>query len=162
MALKDLTRLADVDRAYFAGIMDGEGCVTIARAKKGKWSYYTLFLSMACTDPSLMIWIIEKFGGRVAPRTKCKTNRKDVWVWRVASREAEAVLRQIEPFMVVKRDQARLALAFRDSYSWGRPNVQNHLPIDIAKFRNECFDQIKHMKHDPVSGEIRMALAEVS
>jgi hypothetical protein len=150
--LKDLTILSEIDVAYMSGLIDGEGCIHISEDHKTfngkKYTYHTLVLTIANSDPRMLLWIEDHFGGKVVPKTKCETNRRQAWTWSVVSREAEAVLRLITPYLISKKDQAELALKFRDSYVNMPVHKGRKLPNNIVQFRVSCFKEIKQMKRD--------------
>lgn len=146
MALTDTSKITVAQIAYLAGIIDGEGCIHILKQRKGKFVYYTLFMQVANTDPKLMLWIQEIFGGNVRPRKLCRSNKRNVWQWVLAARQAEEVLRLVIPFLVVKKDQAELSLQFRDSYVGNRPYGGKGLSPDVQDFRMFCYTELKRMK----------------
>ena len=146
MSLKDLATVTDTQRTYLAGIVDGEGCIYISKQRRTVYQYYTLFMTVANTDPKLMLWIGEVFGGNIKPRKPCKSNKRNVWTSLVASCEAEAIQRSIIPFMVGKRDQAELALKFRESYEGNRTYSGKGIPEEVADFRIFCFGEMKRLK----------------
>ena len=50
------------DLAYWAGLMDGEGCLTL---KRGFESYYRVHVKMTSTDHSVLESIQEYFDGYI-------------------------------------------------------------------------------------------------
>lgn len=104
--------LSEAQLAWFAGIIDGEGTIRVSgvRRKYGKSAVVQIQLSN--TSPELLLWIkthlpgcgsFRFHGGKTA-------NSKSLWKWEVVSRQAEPILRGIQPFLLVKRAQADLAL----------------------------------------------------
>ena len=49
------------DLAYLAGIVDGEGCITITENMKGGRNYYRLVLDITNTSYDLMQWLEDTF-----------------------------------------------------------------------------------------------------
>ena len=107
----DTTKLA-----YAAGILDGEGCIIIAKGnpKKGVrlTPQYSLKVIVGMSNPSATSWLFETFGGNL----KLKPNHqyKPVHTWSCLSIQAEGFLRCILPYLKVKRIEAELALDFRE------------------------------------------------
>ena len=97
------------DRAYMAGLFDGEGCIIIVK-ETGKVSY-RLQLSLGSKDKCITDWVHEHFGGRV-----CHT-KLDVYNWCSTSLEAGEILKTFIDFLVLKRGRARLALEFLEKTS---------------------------------------------
>ena len=86
--------ISDTDKAYIAGLFDGEGSVSYKqymRQRKGKSKAYPTWqirLEVAMTDESLLVWLHEVLGvGTVGPR-KVKPGRKKQWRWRCSHRYA--------------------------------------------------------------------------
>jgi len=102
------------DRAYIAGLFDGEGCVSYKQYKRkrphNKKAYPTwqIRLEIAMTDKSVLTWIHEVLGvGTVTEkryRTKYTVGWKKQWRWRCSHRDAFYVCRLIFPFTHVKME----------------------------------------------------------
>ena len=67
--------IPDTDKAYIAGLFDGEGSVSYKqymRQRKGKLKAYPTWqirLEIAMTDRSLLLWVNEVLGvGTMGPR----------------------------------------------------------------------------------------------
>jgi hypothetical protein len=86
---------------YVAGLIDGEGCITL---DNNCWR-----VQIAMTDQPVIEWL-GNFGGTVRER-KVKGNRKRCWRWLVM-RQSEVLdlLSAVLPFMRVKRNQAQAAI----------------------------------------------------
>lgn len=103
------------DAAYLAGIIDGEGHISIRAMKLGRnrGHYFAVLVVVTNTDPRLLAWLKERFGGTIYRHAEARALRRPSWRWRVTRQRAEEVIRLAYPFFVVKREQADLALAFR-------------------------------------------------
>ena len=99
--------------AWAAGIMDGEGCVGVRWNKKRK--SFTLVVSVTNTDPRMLITLKRMFGGSIqlAHSKNYKPHYKTTWGWFLVSTGACAMLQTVLPHLVVKRDQAELAITFQ-------------------------------------------------
>ena len=95
---------SSVDLAYMAGIIDGEGCVTV---NNGSWR-----VTMDNTDEGLVLWF-GSFGGTRPKSTQPKNPKhKIVHYWQVTSnREVYRLLMALLPYLKVKRFKAEVALA---------------------------------------------------
>ena len=100
--------ISDTDKAYNAGLFDGEGSVSYKqymRQRKGKPKAYLTWqirLEVAMTDESLLVWLHEVLGvGTVGPR-KVKPGRKKQWRWRCSHRDAYYVCCLIWPWSHTK------------------------------------------------------------
>ncbi len=91
--------------AWAAGFLDGEGSITIQQ-KDGR--YYWVKVTAAQKVMAPLEILKDLFGGSIHTE---KTS--GLHAWQTSCALAGAMLAQVEPFMVVKRDQAQLALAFQ-------------------------------------------------
>lgn len=103
--------------AYAAGIVDGEGALTIAKRKKhGTDRYYHhFFVRVTSADQCLTDWLRDHFGGYVGVTPPREGQVQDVHRWAVTSRRAGPFLRAIRPYLVIKGDRADLVLALADT-----------------------------------------------
>lgn len=98
------------DAAYLAGLVDGEGTVTLSRIHKRQMRY--LVVAVCNNEQAILQWIVTatSMGHITGKRQSLPTHAKN-FTWRVSSRRALAVLREITPFMRgYKRWRAILAL----------------------------------------------------
>lgn len=99
--------LSVADAAYIAGFIDGEGSIFLEK-RKNKAS---LRLSVSNTNKAVMDWIIEKIGvGVVHSGRKQSEKNKQVHIFILSGESVETLLKQIEPYLIVKKEQAKLAL----------------------------------------------------
>ena len=113
--------IEDVDKAYIAGLFDGEGSIHFKRGiekkKKHKGEGYRYSNSMrinmeiTMTDYSVLVWVHETLGvGTLRPKT-VKGTRKDgtkylpQWKWRCTFRDAYYVCLLIWPWSHVKLEK---------------------------------------------------------
>jgi hypothetical protein len=106
--------LSERDRAYLAGIIDGEGCIMLARRHPNgpnRRPVYAPYVSIANTSPALRSWLEERLPGLA---TYNRFNRqpgrwREQWTWMLAgNRQVMTFLREIAPYLVIKREQAEL------------------------------------------------------
>ena len=116
--------------AYLAGIIDGEGCITLAnqpshyRRRRAKYhenptakkDFYMPRLKVGMTDSQPIDLLFVTFGGRRRIQS-AKSTRKLVYHWEVTGRPViSKVLLQLYPYLRVKRPQADLMLEFCDGW----------------------------------------------
>jgi hypothetical protein len=95
---------------YAAGFFDGEGCISIVFHKK---KHYSLELAVSQADPN-PLWAMQSlFGGRIVKHGQ-SVNRP-VYYWKASSRQSMEAIKEMLPFLVVKREQAIIALQFRET-----------------------------------------------
>jgi hypothetical protein len=99
---------------YLAGILDGEGCLTIGagRRETGVINYNPIVL-VQNTSRELIEWLQSRFGGQVYLSKKETEKTKTAWMWRITQKKAiENLLLAVLPYLVIKREQAKILLAF--------------------------------------------------
>ncbi len=143
-----------LDAAWAAGIVDGEGYIIISRAKnkyRNNTSYFTLVLAVEMQDKGAIEKLHGLFGGSVTLRPKSETRKakRDAWIWRCGGPTAQTALETILPYLVVKDEQANLALEFQR----GKLNCthlahkgvigRNPVPDDEQQLRESYYNRMK-------------------
>tara|TARA_R100000700_G_C3083081_1_gene87844 strand:- start:128 stop:568 length:441 start_codon:yes stop_codon:yes gene_type:complete len=121
--------IAETDKAYIAGLFDGEGSIHFKRGiekkkKHGGRPGYRLSNSMrismeiTMTDQSVLVWVHEVLGcGTLRPK-RVKGKRKDgtkylpQWKWRCTFRDAYYVCLLIWPFAHVKLEKIQKIIEY--------------------------------------------------
>ena len=115
--------MIETDNAYAAGIVDGEGCIQISTTTKRTW----LAIGVANSDPRVCVWLSERYGGKVhqqKPRTQNGKPTRIMYTWYVGSAAAGNFLKTIYPYLVIKKEQADIALAFLTTKGTGGQRVE--------------------------------------
>lgn len=113
---------------YLAGLMDGEGHISISRSDKPKFRTqrgngkqypcpvrYGIAVAVSNTDVRLMNKLVELFGGSCNGGNSYKKHPrwKPKYQWNVnGNKNKELILLAVLPYLVLKREQAIVALAF--------------------------------------------------
>jgi hypothetical protein len=100
----------NLDAAYLAGLIDGEGCIGANISKHG---YIRTHLTICMTDLKPLKWCkeITKLGN-VYNKIEKRKNRKQPFQWVVSNtNDVAGILEQIIPFLKVKKEQAVCFLA---------------------------------------------------
>ena len=106
---------ADTDLAYMAGLIDGEGCVSIDKInhKNGR-TYYGLRVTFTNSSIEVIEWIKDHFAKHTWHTTDHRGKKSiHCMVWR--SDQAAELLRSLQPYLVVKARHAEWAILFQDS-----------------------------------------------
>lgn len=108
-----VTVVTDTDLAWAAGIIDGEGSISLARCKRqGKDETYSLRVQVGNTDPRMILRLKELFGGSI-PKVENRGRYKPMWRWILYGNAAAVFLTSVLPYLVSKRDQAECGLTSR-------------------------------------------------
>lgn len=116
--------------AYAAGIIDGEGCISIFKHRKRrdtKHGYiFALTVRVSNTNEYIINWLKMQFGGgicKMADRTS--KGYKNCWQWSLSGKKASDFLKLVEPYLLIKHPQAEIAIAFQVKKSTRRPKKGN-------------------------------------
>jgi hypothetical protein len=142
------------DLAWAAGIIDGEGHIQISRRKLDKptrktagWSFC---VRVGNTDPRMTDRLWQLFGGSVqGPRFNRLASRPS-YEWVAMSAIGRHVLEAILPYLVVKHDQAEVAIRFAATIR-GRKGQPSCLSSEVAQEREQLIDNILALRAREVS-----------
>lgn len=115
------------DWAWLAGLLDGEGCITInrqrARNRKDlKTDSFRLYVQITMGHKLALNRCKAISGvGSIQPHTVSKKNANPAFCWMVSARDAQRILRNVLPYLAVKRAEAELAMDFCSNKPWLRP-----------------------------------------
>jgi hypothetical protein len=102
--------------AYLAGIIDGEGTITITRHRQYQRPHWVCktFLTVSNTNSKLMRELVNRHGGAVGTIIhRDNSNRRNEMYWRLMAHEKiRVVLQACLPYLVIKKQQAGIMLAF--------------------------------------------------
>jgi len=100
--------------AYMAGIVDGEGNIRIRQAHEKTGWKFQITLSISNTNPLLITWLTENYGGRVYTRQR-RLNWKPCFDWEISCKKAYLILKEIYPFLLLKKKQAANCMILQES-----------------------------------------------
>ena len=102
---KEILPLTEAQKAYLAGIIDGEGSLTIVKNKSGKlWP----ILSITQKNPQLLYWIKNTIGHGYICRRK-----RDIYHFYLRRQSLiKDLLGLIKPYLILKRKQAEILIQF--------------------------------------------------
>ena len=116
--------MTPTESAYVGGIIDGEGHVEfkwvdrIRRDRKGTPTYHTLIvrLEVPQVDKRLIDYLMEitKEGTRDIKRYPKHPTYQDQHRWRVGYHGVYRVLKQVYPYLIVKKQKAKLVIDYYD------------------------------------------------
>lgn len=129
----------ELDIQYVAGLFDGEGCISIGKGMflggyarySEDYIRYQLAVGMAMTYRPVIEQLSRQFGGRFAgghktDRAKAFPNRRPGFAWGLSSGPAAAFLVKIEPYLIVKQEEARVAIEFQEHILANRSVLRYH------------------------------------
>ena len=120
------------DMAYFAGIFDGEGTVTLVKAQESSQERqtYHIRVQVVSTDEWLCQQLRFSFGGSVALHRKTEGNHKPAYRWLATRTVATKFLVAIYSYSHLKRQRIDLALKFMAHKTKGGYKSQEYIDIE--------------------------------
>ncbi len=107
---------AQLSKEYIAGFLDGEGCIRIhIIRKKNSKDQYALNVGFTQNNIGVLELIQNTYGGRIY-------KDKNAHKLELVCSKADILLRDIFPYLIVKKEEARIALEYRDELK-GKRNV---------------------------------------
>jgi hypothetical protein len=116
--------------AYIAGLIDGEGTVTLSRLHANESR--RLVVSIVSTEIELLQFVLDQAGAGKITRKRAYSDRHAVsFCYSVSSRQALSLLRQCLPYLKsYKRKRAELAI---HEYLAVTPRNGKYTPTKLAK-----------------------------
>ena len=116
--------MTSTENAYVAGIIDGEGCIEfkwadrVRKDRKGTPTYHTLVvrLEVPQVDKRLIDYLMEitKEGTRDIKRYPNHPTYQDQHRWRVGYHGVYRVLKQVYPYLIIKKEKAKQLIEHYD------------------------------------------------
>ena len=110
----------EYDLVYMAGFFDGEGCVSIGYRKSRNYLQYQMktITSQAKEEgKQICEWLKINFKGVVSSKKKLKEYHSSRYEWVLMSKQAYNFLKQIYPYLKIKKKQVKLAIEFQEILS---------------------------------------------
>jgi hypothetical protein len=148
-----------MDIRYIAGLVDGEGYITMriqthVDARHPTWApqrRVILNLGINMTDPRGIREIHRRYGGFFKTRRRpAKPTHRPLHCWILCNQQAGALLKKLTPHLRVKREEALIALRFLEHLKARKPRGKDRGPTvteDEWTFRQWCCDELHRLKH---------------
>src|SRR4051812_43729904 len=104
-----------LDIAYVAGIIDGEGCISLHKVKSDDNHLYDRLyprLTVGMTNDDVIFTLHKNFGGSIYKITRKNKKHKDYFVWKIMGQPTVELLEKTLPHLIVKLQQAKLAINY--------------------------------------------------
>ena len=130
------------EMAYLAGIIDGEGCIGLHRKglhSCGNGVRYFVSVGVQMTDERVVLRFKELFGGGIRYRKRSDVEKVSV-EWRVSGQVALCFLKKIREWLILKQDQADLAIWYMENLNgvWG-----------VGDKKREIWVKMRNLKQNP-------------
>jgi hypothetical protein len=140
--------------AYFAGLFDGEGCVSSQVPKRERTKSRTVVCQVVMTEKGPIEALANAYGGKVFERDmrRWSKNAKEAYQWSVSGKIALNFMRAIFPHAICKRQQLEIAILIQESIG-SRVDKSIMLGCDSAEktllqiYRNDLALKLSELKH---------------
>ena len=107
---RKVKNLSRENAAYIAGLVDGEGTLSLSRRHRGENRQFVI--SISNTEARLLNYVFRSVGaGRITSKRISKSNHTPSGTYAIDNRQALDLLRQITPYLrTYKAKRARLVL----------------------------------------------------
>lgn len=111
MPYRKVRNLSPVDAGYVAGIIDGEGTVTLAR--RHARDRRQLVVSVSSTERCILEWLQDTIGvGKITGKRVTSDSHAPGFAYSISNRQALDLLRQVAALLrSYKKDRVQMALA---------------------------------------------------
>ena len=117
VAQRPIVEPSELDKAYAAAYIDGEGCITLAysRSRAKSRAAYVPMILVSSVGLAPLEFLRDRWGGSIRLNHRRERRRRDrvvnerpVYTWGLASRMVESMLHDIRPYLLLKGSQADL------------------------------------------------------
>lgn len=129
----------EFDLSYVAGFFDGEGSVCIAEShRKDRLVEYVLACGIGNTYFPILVFLKKRFGGTLhlnLSGQKRKEHYKPFLQWYLSGNKAIKFLKTILPYLIVKKSQAEVGIAFQE-FKGAKRLIGKHDPDRFSRMKN--------------------------
>ena len=117
--------MTETQKAYTAGFFDGEGCV-ILRLNPRRGGVVETWIEFAQSNKAILDQIREWIGDGRWAKSKQPGYDRTCWKLQLSGKAYVPILELLLPYLIVKKRQAELALAFQ-SCPWRKEPNSGHV-----------------------------------
>jgi hypothetical protein len=147
--------ISDVDLAYIAGLLDGEGSFCCIFLGTNRCRTCHPIVSVAMTDESVIRWFANLVGVAVSSHQR-KENYRPQFIVRLSGKRAVLMAGRLHPFLKVKHEQARLMATFPADGRIGPGNIIEGSALNAERFR--LYDAINSLNIQPRNASYARAI----
>ena len=119
-----------MEKSYLAGLFDGEGCVLIGYRKTGNPRFLSMYISITNQDPRPLKACFQEYGGGILTRSI----RPDwpCYRWQTGSRKALRFLKDVLPWLIIKKEEAEVAIQFQEKKKKGHKRSEEEIQVELS------------------------------
>ena len=131
------------DKAYFAGLFDGEGTVGVYSRSDGNG--FASITNITNTNKIPLEELVSIFGGKISSRDDASKNWKLLYSWKIYGESQILFLKMILPYLRIKTKQVLLFLEYKKMSGKGI----RYTPESLEKVNNICLE-LKSLKKEAI------------
>ena len=133
--------LTELQLAYIAGLVDGEGCISSSQPRN---NFRPLFLHLSQIHKPTIEWLRDTVGGGCVRNQTRQAPVRQAWLWLISGVRAYALLRRLVPFMHVKREEEEVACRIGETFFVDQ--VRGRVTPAVHALRKELGQQLRNLK----------------
>lgn len=139
--------MKEIDKAWFAGFFDGEGCINLQCQKVRGKKYYLIRLQITQTHEGVLRHVAEITGvHRLLKMKRYDGNHADAFKWDADMKDAGRILKEILPYLQRKKEVALLALEYMEFWYKNRP-AKKRKGEPLPEIDYSAFEEYKQKFH---------------
>jgi hypothetical protein len=113
------------DKAYLAGLIDGEGHIGLYIVRKEKKGFRPA-IGIANTNLKVLEWVKSNYEGCLSTQRFIDTTRKTVYSWSIGSKsKCLRLLNDVLPYLRIKKEQAVLLIEYCKTKGWRKMEIRD-------------------------------------
>jgi hypothetical protein len=146
-----MNTLTETEKAYLAGFIDGEGCISIVKQtkKESRNPYYRLSLIVSQTNYEFLQHWQQLVGiGKMNEKmyqTMASEHCARAWDWRVSTGDAAELLESLLPYLRIKKTEAEIAIKFQRGFQRSS-GIGWQVPAEVIAEREAIYQQMHELK----------------
>lgn len=131
--------------AYLAGYTDGDGsiCCRVYIQKPKLIKVYESSLQICSVDKDICKYFHNEFSGAVHKRPEKRDNRRTTWLWYAKGKTCLKILKDIEPFLILKKKSSTLCCSLVEEIS------------NTICYKNQKVTEISHQKRESIIKKLK-------
>jgi hypothetical protein len=149
---KFMPKLPETSLAYMAGLLDGEGYISLKKDTSSRSINVSYAPVIRITNTNLLMcfWCQDHFGGYVGVNKMADNGRwKKSYYWVVSRNNAVNALKCVSKYLLVKRDQSRIVILYSDT-----SNPRKKTDKTTLDYRSELRDKLSALNKRGPSGTV--------
>lgn len=131
--------------SYLAGYIDGDGCFVVSKGIQNKKTIvYYYSIEICSVYKEIIEYFYREYGGSFWKRPEKRTDRKDLYVWSIKTKQSLVIARQVCKHLISKKQICKFFKTLAESI---KPNKGIKLSEKVIKKRDKLINKIREQIH---------------